>query len=114
MFAEPVGPDGKIRPNFATPRKNYHEPSLAMRGRAKRGPSFPGSSHGDFCEGARNFVEFCHEDQLAVQKNTEPPLKAIELERNKPETGLDRQTSKPLAATCEESHGASDMRGGSV
>ena len=48
-----------------------------MRGRAKRGPSFPGSSHGDFCEGARNLVEFCHEDQLAVQKNTEPPLKAI-------------------------------------
>ena len=38
FLAQPVGPHGKIHTNFAPPRKNYHEPSLAMRARAKRAP----------------------------------------------------------------------------
>ena len=53
-----------------------------MRGRAKRGLSFPGSSHCNFCEEAPIFVEFCHEDQLAVQKNTEALLNAILATKN--------------------------------
>ena len=104
FFAQPVGPHGKIRPNFAPPRKNYHEPSLAMRGRAKRGPSFPGSFHGNFCEGARNLVEFCHEDQLAVHKNTEPPLKAIAVAQNMTQKCATKAPSSTNQAACLAPH----------
>ena len=48
-------------------------------------------------------VEFCHEDQLAVQKNTDPPLKAIAPENTKAVDGAhvvggQQCVTAPLAA----------------
>ena len=42
FFARPVGPPGKIRTNFAPPRKNYHENCLAMRGAPRAPPHSQG------------------------------------------------------------------------
>ena len=84
-----------------------------MRGRAKRGPSFPGSSHGDFCEGALNLVEFCHEDQLAVQQkhgtlakgNTNNQV-ATSIKEPRPYFVVDEPIEDPhSAATLPTQHG---------
>ena len=59
---------GNFTPISCWPAQICHDISLDTHWRAKRASVYPGGPHANFCEGARNFREFVHEDCLGTRQ----------------------------------------------